>query len=708
MPLPNDLVPVGTGQTAPGDGLPQDLVPVGVNMPVAQMQPGTYQNKPAVGLIKGVSHPDPQAELEALQASTGNVAPATENGNSRIKNYALGQLHQMSTPESGGLIGYAGRSAAELSNSALQIPSAVIGGLGGYLSGLGSPQQLNNGFLLSAGAGLQNAGNAINPASYGPTRSLVEPKTAAGQLPAAVGQGVGATFNLAGQGYRQLAEAAGVPRAGAVLGNTVSNLPILAPLAAGAYETATGGLPKIGKYEPTPLPAGLQEPGATPTVPAPQGGIAAPFTNPKKVVAPLLQEIAGDDPAIIERLKNPTQYVPGSVPTTAQVLGTTKAVQLEKQMRGGEFADEFYKRDAQNTAAQLQYLGEFSGTPQEISAARANRAQAAAPWTDPQKGLLHTSAPVDVTPIIDQLAQMEQSEATIRPASAKAVAAINEMVRNRAQLDEATGAMTMRPSELDALRQNANDYLYQFDPRAVHAQASTLFQPLRNTITDTIDAAIPGYKDYLRQYAINSQPINTMEAVNTFQDWAQTRKPLMAAGPGAQVPQLTFPQTAGKLADLSESGRYEISPEAQARAEAISRDMQRSTLSNAVRAAGSDTQPRLQTGSWLARRIYGPEFEGPGSIVKGVAAAAGGAATGGFGGAAAVHYGLGKLSSAAASRVNQELAKALANPSYAASILEEYSPKIPAAGPRVPVAPASPVSPVNAALAAGLMNRQQP
>jgi len=429
------------------------------------------------------------------------------------------------------------------------------------------------------------------------------------------------------------------------------------------------------------------EPPAPQIPPPPTGlrGVVAPFTNPESIVGPYLAQTLGNDPATIARLQNAQGALPGFTPTTAQVIGTPAAVQVEKSFRRTpETQTQFAQRDADNNAAVMQNLQQFGGSPEQIQAAIQARRQAVDQWVNPQTGILHTSGPVDATPVIDALSKLEQSGLAVRPQVRGAISDINGILQKNTTPGPG-GQPLVTPDILDAVRQNTNEILKKYDPHgAVDSQASAALGPVQNAIVSTLDGQLPGYRNYLATYAQASVPINTMEAVNQFRDWAGNR-PLVATSTGESVPQLDYLSTQQKLAQALQQP-YGVSPEAQAAIAAARSDMQRATLSNSLRTAGSDTSLNVQTPGYLAGKIYGENFSGPSKTTSAVAAGTGAAIgstlggvlfgapgiAGGTAAAKAATYGLNKASAAGASRVNSMIAQALLDPQYAAKLIQGY------------------------------------
>lgn len=277
---------------------------------------------------------------------------------------------------------------------------------------------------------------------------------------------------------------------------------------------------------------------------------------------------------------------------------------------------------------------------------------------------------VDAAPVLSQLSDLQGSSLGTDPVVKKGVtdliAGIKDGIANTQE-----GGTLVRPDLLDGYRQNVRNILKQYATNgAVGSRQEAAFEPVRSAIVDAIDGANPGYRDYLANYAKNSAPINSMEAAGSILD--------NVAGGGRSAnssgtEQITLPGYRAALAKALNDSPYGLDPAAQAKLEAVQADLQRASISNSVKSPGSDTSYNLQAPGWLAKQLYGGNFQGPGSLVKGAAAAAGGALGGGFSGAAGGYLGASKLAEVASKRVNDALAEALLNPAKAQQLLQPSS-----------------------------------
>lgn len=403
------------------------------------------------------------------------------------------------------------------------------------------------------------------------------------------------------------------------------------------------------------------------------GGALAPWTNPKSLVGPLLEKVSGMDSATLATaLRNYKTLVPGSVPTTAQLIKTPAAVMAERTMANtGAGKVAMAERQNANNAARLDFLQQHAGSDADLHAAISQRSSEALPYLD----TLKAAPPVDATPILDHLDGITQSSLGTDPVIRSALSDARAILKAQSA-PGANGEPMVSPDILDGIRQNVRGYLEKYASNgAVSSRQEAALGPLKDTIVDTVDAGVPGYRDYLAAYAKNSVPVNSMEQLQKLASALDTR-----AADSSGNPLFTITRAQQAVGQIDRA-KNPISPEASGAVDNILSDLQRESVSNSVRAgSGSDTALNLQSPSWLASQLYGDSFSGrPGVVARGAGGALGwlaGTATdqgvagsGAMAGAGAMAAS--KLAGAASSRVNAALADALMNPETAAAIAEQ-------------------------------------
>lgn len=344
-----------------------------------------------------------------------------------------------------------------------------------------------------------------------------------------------------------------------------------------------------------------------------------------------LAKLYGSDAQVLQMLRGGSRQ-PGYDLTPAQVLGTPEAVQTERGLRNnGLTAPAFAAQESANNAALRDDVARLAGTDADTVAAKAARKAA----TDPYYAQLPGQR-VDVAPILAQLDGLNNSSLGVRPNIKSAASSLRAEIESRIGSDGKIGA-----DVLSGLHENAGSHL---GPMA-SAQEKAALGPLRHTIADTLDAAVPGYRANLAAYARASQPLT---------DMANGRALLGAIDSGTrdagsnQAVSLTQIKS---ILSKDDRAKFKMSPQARQQLEAIRETLQqRSVTNNTIAASGPGTAADALRGlgqSPLLQRLIGQ--------MSGVAGGTLGATLGPAGSAAG--YGLGLMAGEGLNAANNAVVK---------------------------------------------------
>lgn len=283
-----------------------------------------------------------------------------------------------------------------------------------------------------------------------------------------------------------------------------------------------------------------------------------------------LAELYGSDKATIAALQQQTG-IPGFKLTPAQALATPEAVQAERILRNqADTAPLFANREAANNAALRGEAGRLAGTDADMAAAKANRTAATKPYYDTLPGQM-----VDPAPILQQLDALAGSSMGVRPNIKSAAGSLKAEIL--ARLDDGG---KIDASILSGLRENVGSHL---GPMA-SAQEKRALGPVADSIADTLDRAIPGYRANLAAYASASSPIRDMEAGRALVG------AIDSGGRDASGGQAVTLNHLKSLLSKDDRAKYRMSPEARAKAEAMLKALQqRSVTNNTIAASGPGT-----------------------------------------------------------------------------------------------------------------------
>ena len=329
---------------------------------------------------------------------------------------------------------------------------------------------------------------------------------------------------------------------------------------------------------------------------------------------------------------------------------------LEKALRGdADVKDVLSDADIQRTQAQLGNIsGRFGGSDQDLLGLKNSRSTNSVAWTGDGGYLNNPNLKVDSAPIVDQINASIKSpigrDSAVNKGLKSVIADIGEIAGPDGHIDI---------GNLDAIRQKLRDTIAQNSTNGiVGSKTDVALNPIRNAITNQIESAVPGYRNYLAGYAADSRKINTMEAANSFRDWTGGRALVDPDG----TPSLTYQATTKQLNDIlnREGG---VDPALEQAVNAMHQDMRRGTVvAMSQKQAGSDTLANISAKSRLERATAGGIRLLPSGVVPQVA--------GEF--AKGV---VSNVASASALQTKQALARMMADPRFAADVIDSMGKK---------------------------------
>lgn len=228
---------------------------------------------------------------------------------------------------------------------------------------------------------------------------------------------------------------------------------------------------------------------------------------------------------------------------------------------------------------------------------------------------------------------------------------------------------------LNGLRENIGNMLADHAPNgAVGSREAAAYGPVKAKITNTIDRAVPGYRDNLAAYARASEPINTMESVQRLLD-PNSPGSLNASGD----PFLSAARLKNVLRG-DDKARYPMSDDARSQLEQVRESLSRQSISdNKIGPAGSNTAADLQAHGALASAMFGSNLSRQGGwLGRSLGTAAGGVGGSFLGGpaGAVVGAGVGAGLSDGIGAVNSNIARRVgetaASSDLSAEAIERY------------------------------------
>lgn len=320
--------------------------------------------------------------------------------------------------------------------------------------------------------------------------------------------------------------------------------------------------------------------------------------------------------AAAANIRGAQQFVPGSVPTTAQAAQTPVMVQTEKAAGNiPAFKTASTQRAIDNNDARWQTLMGVAQDPAALDAATQARTAMAQPLYDAAH-----QATANVGPAFMRYARIpEMQEAMQR---AHDTAALDAAVgRGVAPVWPTPGipggapaSRAINGSALDYTSRALGDMINDAQRSGATTRAGSL-TALKSNIDSWMGQYVPGIQQARQAYAQASVPINTMEAGQQIANGLGTRA--MNAG---GVPEIQLNPFRTSLQQAMRGQQFGIDANALQSLQGIGQDLQRATVSNSIKSPGSDTAYNLAANGWLARQLYGPTFGGAGTIGKAVGA----------------------------------------------------------------------------------------
>lgn len=198
---------------------------------------------------------------------------------------------------------------------------------------------------------------------------------------------------------------------------------------------------------------------------------------------------------------NFNEIIPGSQPTLAQATGNAGLAALERAAMSRS-PNAFAERQLANYSARNSYMDEIKGTPETLAAAVVKREEEALPFL---REALANARPANANPVVGEIDSILAGRTGQRD---EVVKALNK-VKAKLDLGEGQGLQS-NVEQLYGIRQSINDQLATVagrDNSASQLASKELIQ-VRDKLDDSIQAAAPGFKEFLKTYSQLSRPVD--------------------------------------------------------------------------------------------------------------------------------------------------------------------------------------------------------
>lgn len=408
------------------------------------------------------------------------------------------------------------------------------------------------------------------------------------------------------QGGRALGNALGNPQALSAVGGFLRGQGgnLASRMAYGAQQGALGGALLSGGQPDTTLgeSVGL---GAALGAGVPIAGAALkygkgalqsmvdPFTQAGqgRAAQNILQRIAGDGPAVADT----AAYVPGSTPTLAQATRNPAVAAMERAAES-RAPLQFGAIKEQNNAARNAYLDTIRGNSQTLDDAIAARDNQALPLLTQA---LSGAKPADAKPVVDTIESILATRSGQRPAVTGALAKVRQSI----EPDGSGKPLLSDVDQLYGVRQAINDQLTTVSGRDNSASqlASRELIQVRDALDDSIEAAAPGFRNYLKQYSDLSKPVDAQRFLQGLDLTDQTSQRITLNKVKSQLNRIEKLQ-----AQPGANAAKSITDSQMDALRNLHLDLQREANSNLGRSAGSNTFQNLAMDNLTNSMLPGP------------------------------------------------------------------------------------------------------
>lgn len=411
-------------------------------------------------------------------------------------------------------------------------------------------------------------------------------------------------------GSARMAEAAGRQLSAPIarqVAQTLATSPLAQTAAAATAASATEAVKEMGGGTGAQLAAGLLG-GAM----IPGGGTAAqavgraapevvrPFTQTGRevITGNVLRQLATDADRAAEAAATYTPRVPGYTPTTAQATRDIGLISAEGPIRSMD-TGQFGIQTAQANRARMAILDRLAKDKDALEKAIAKRDEVTAPLRE------EAFAKANVTPEAFQSGVTLTVNKTIDDILASDVGA-RSTVENTMRWAQQQVQRGTTPQRLYEVRKDLRDASQgRLDKEgAAYSLAKGQLEQVIRSIDDALEAAAPGYKDYLQKYAASSRGIERLEAAQQFKSKVLTTTPDPSSMGDYLISQPSFVRA---IRDAEKDTKLSKTQLAVLRR--LGEDLDSGVLGRAVKVPGSDTFKNLSTaniiGGIVGKQMFG-------------------------------------------------------------------------------------------------------
>lgn len=362
---------------------------------------------------------------------------------------------------------------------------------------------------------------------------------------------------------------------------------------AGALAQALGGI--VGSVAPTSAMA------LGPAVGRAAKEIVRPGTQAGReaIAGGLLRQLSREPEEAIKAMEGYKAPVTGYTPTASQASRDFGLISAETPIRGLDVTGKFGAQASQANQARMAILDRLGKDKEALEAAVTKRDEVTSPLreaafakstVDPET--FQSAVALNVNKTIDDiLASDAGARGTVR----------TTMNWAKNQLEAGTTPARLYEVRKD-LRTAAQGLLDKEGSQ--HSLAKGQLEQVIKAVDDTIEAAAPGYQDYLKKYSQSSKGIERLEAAQEFRGKVLTTTPDPSGLTDYMISQPSFTRAirnAEKETNLSNTQLAVLKK--------VSADLDSGVLNRAGKTPGSDTFKNLSTanviGAFIGKQMFG-------------------------------------------------------------------------------------------------------
>lgn len=335
--------------------------------------------------------------------------------------------------------------------------------------------------------------------------------------------------------------------------------------------------------------------------------IVRPFTQSGReaITGNVLRQLADSPEAAIARMEGYVPPVKGYTPTTAQASRDIGLISAEQGIRGLDVEGAFAKQASEANKARNVILDRMAKDKETIANVITKRDELTSPIRE-RAFANSTVTPEQFQSGITLIAEKKINDILQTPAG-KRDTVISAMQDARNMIRRAS-----TPEELYEIRKDLRiareGKLDRADKGgasadAFKASAAQLKEVIR-AVDDTIEAAAPEYKDYLKKYAVISKEIDRMSELQGFKSKVTSTIPDPINDDLFMLSQAGFAKAVRNLPEDTAIPKGQ-----RAALQKISKDLDDGVLGRATKPAGSDTFKNMSTanliGGIIGKQMFG-------------------------------------------------------------------------------------------------------